>query len=237
MGPACRGGGCRRRAPRRPSPTTQMRGNILALLAGSLRVRLPPARCPQCRTPLPRGPAPHNAVLFIGWELQCFSQACPHHWAARAHRQRPSLPVMQAPARRAVGRPEEHLRVHPPARWLLPSGLLVRGEAIDADHGSSPPTSAQALPGSAIGVQPPPCGRPAEISRGCWLGAPPGGCRAVRAAEPLVGRGDVGWDVLGHSKPPRSELIDSRKKSAKTLLHYVPPCKRPLGNEEIEDLQ
>jgi hypothetical protein len=71
---------------------------------------------------------------------------------------------MQRPARRAVSRSEEHLRVHPPTRWLLPSDLLVRGdplawgEAIEADHDSPPPPSARAVPRSAIEVQPPPDG-------------------------------------------------------------------------------
>jgi hypothetical protein len=42
---------------------------------------------------------------------------------------------MQRPACRAVSRPEEHLRIHSPARWPLRSDLLVRGEAIDRTAG------------------------------------------------------------------------------------------------------
>jgi hypothetical protein len=145
-GPARGGGGCWPQASPRLSLPTTGRRNILVSRAGSLRSPTPPTRCPQYRPPLPRGHAPNDAILLGAGELQRRSQARAHYGTARAHRQRPPLPSMQRPARRAVSWSEEHLRVHLPTRWLLPCDLLVRGEAIDADHGSSPPTSARAAP-------------------------------------------------------------------------------------------
>lgn len=95
----------------------------------------PPTRCPQYRPPLLCGPASDDAILLGGRVLQCLSQACLHHWAVRAYRQRPTLPGMGIPARRTVSRPEEHFKIYPPTCWLRRSDLLVRGEAIDVDHG------------------------------------------------------------------------------------------------------
>lgn len=134
MCPAWGGSGCRPRASHRPPLTTKGR-NILASLSGSLRSPTPPTRCLQYRPPLPRGHAPDDAVLLGGREPQRRSQARRYHWAARTHRQRPPLPEMQRPACRAVSRPEEHLRIHSPTRWPLPSDLLVRGEAINRTAG------------------------------------------------------------------------------------------------------